>query len=344
MNCIQFNSESGKFEYKGRFIDFSDDVKQKYPSSREDNTAICHRVSFKLMANALINAANYYIVNYRSDDKQFLAKKTTDCILGIIMAVTGKFPNPLKNPEDSINNFLNLKDDKIENYQLYVKGLMDVLANPQKNNLNEISDVIPIVEGYLNWILEDLNNEEFNLKLRTASWNSSIRDAFDCFNVGTTKKEDGRVIFTLGEEDSKVMTILLNMTMSGGENFDESGVFIFTALLNKENPVLCQSSIEGKVSRDQRKTPNGSIRYWDGFKRSYAWLESEKDNPIAQRRKTKTSKTQIAARKSLRSITCSKTPKANSTKGKRSQTKKAVSEKRRNGMVAKRGTGKQRSL
>ena len=115
MNCIQFNSESGKFEYKGRFIDFSDDVKQKYSSSREDNTAICHRVSFKLMANALINAANYYIVNYRSDDKQFLAKKTTDCILGIIMAVTGKFPNPLKNPEDSIKNFSGLEDDKIEN-------------------------------------------------------------------------------------------------------------------------------------------------------------------------------------------------------------------------------------
>ncbi|MDE6686317.1 MAG: hypothetical protein K2K17_03260, partial [Lachnospiraceae bacterium] len=260
------------------------------------------------------------------------------------LELSGKFPNTLNIPEYSIIYFTGLEDDKIENYQLYVKGLMDVLANSQDNNLNEISDVIPIVEGYLNWILVNLNNEEFNLKLRTASWNSSIRDAFDCFDVGKTKKEDGKIIFTLGEEDSKVMTILLNMTMPGGGNFDESGVFIYTALLNKENAVLCQSYIDGKVPNDQRKTPNCSIRYWDGFKQSYVWLEKEKDNPIAQRRKTKTSKTQIAARKKLRSNTCSKNLKASSDKGKRSQTRKAVSEKRRNEMIAKRETGKQRSL
>lgn len=83
MNSIQFNGETKRFEYMGRYADFSQDILKKFPSSRKDNTAICHRVSFSFMATALVNALNYGMCIDSAEMAEFY-------VLGLILAVTGE--------------------------------------------------------------------------------------------------------------------------------------------------------------------------------------------------------------------------------------------------------------
>lgn len=260
---IEYDPNTKMFIYTGERSGFSHERRTNIPRKAFPRKALCHRVSYKLMANALINAVNYYVVNYDKLDQQVLAKITEVCIYGIIIAVTGKFQQPLEKSENLINHFLELDKNK---YQPCVEELMNALANLQKGNDKEISDVFPIAERCLNRILDNLNNEGFNLKVGNASWNSSIREAFDCFDDVGIEKKDGSVIVTLGERDSEVMTILLNMTMPGGDHFDKSELFVYTELLDTEETILCQSRRTDNLPEFPRKTPQCFIRYRDVFR------------------------------------------------------------------------------
>lgn len=255
MNSIQYNFDTGLFNYEGRFSEFSSEIRHNMQSSRKNNTAICHRVSFYLMAKALINAINFYIYNFKDykekNSLQYLTYETIYYILGIIIAVTGQFPEILdleRSIESMIgltDTFLELQDVQIEDYQTYVGKLKDILSNPPLNDTVEFRDVMLIAEGYLNRILDDLNNEEFNLRLGNASWNSSVSNALDCFEFVDACSNIKNPYFILGEDDSHVVTIMVNMTKPGGPSFKESELFIYTAKItaddSSEKIVLCQS-------------------------------------------------------------------------------------------------------
>ena len=79
-----------------------------------------------------------------------------------------------------------------------------------------------IVEVYLNRILDDLNNEEFNLRPGNASWNSSVSNALDCLEFAKPCLNNGEAHFMLGTKDSQVVPIMIHITKPGGDEFDES--------------------------------------------------------------------------------------------------------------------------
>lgn len=291
MNSIQYNFDTGLFNYEGRFSEFSSEIRHNMQSSRKNNTAICHRVSFYLMAKALINAINFYICNFEKcmaeNNLQYLTYETIYYILGIIMAVTGQFP-PSLDPERSIesmigltDSFLELQDVQIEDYQTYVGKLKDILSNPPLNDTVEFRDVMLIAEGYLNRILDDLNNEEFNLRLGNASWNSSVSNALDCFKLIAPCSDIKAPQFELGPVDSHVVTIMVNMTKPGGPKFEESELFIYTALIKAANgryqAVLCQSCRTESVKQCEDFKNNCTIIYTNPYDRQKYLFQENKE-------------------------------------------------------------------
>ena len=276
MSSIQYDFETNRFVYNGRFSDFSSEIANKLHSSRKNNTAICHRVSFYFIAKALINPLNFYICNLPTETPmETLAGETVCYIIGIILAVSGAFPDFLDLSNQFINSFLESNNEGLKNYQFYIKNLLSNLLQPPTRDVEEIGDFMLIAEGYLNRILEDLNNEEFNLKIGNASWNSSISNAFDCFEKKEACSGDK---FIIEGTDSQVLSILINMTKPGGDNFDVSELFIYTALIvneeGKELILLCQSCRTESVKECQEIDPYFPIIYKNPYDNEYHILQT----------------------------------------------------------------------
>lgn len=237
MNSIQYNWEEKEFQYMGRYSDFTQDIINKYPSSRKEHTAICHRVSFYLMAKGLINALNFYICNMTSGtsvNQEELTRETMFYILSMILAVSGKHQDIFNDDFQIVEEYYSIGDSEIERYQFALMKMEEVM-----NAIGDEEQLFPmmlVVEGLVNCILDDLNNEPYNLQLGNASWNSSLGNAFDAFKLA----ELGEQGFVIGDEDSKVISILRHGTKGGGPDFNESELCIFTAEW-KEEPFLYQS-------------------------------------------------------------------------------------------------------
>jgi hypothetical protein len=98
-------------------------------------------------------------------------------------------------------------------------------------NFGSEIDAMLIIEGLLNRILDNLNNEFHNLSLGNASWNSSLGNAFDPFAPVVSNGNEFIIIDDddNGADDGKVITILKHATLGGGQNYNESELFIYTA-------------------------------------------------------------------------------------------------------------------
>lgn len=220
-----------EFVYAGRF-DFYADTERKIQQVGE-NTDICHRVSFRLMADALINALNFFLsAIYRNAPRDAaLAGETIHYVRGIISAVAGIYPSFGENLAVGLKRVFEGK----EPYEFFLKIIEETL----KSDLDLLISMF-CVESCLNHILDLMNNEAYNLKRGDRSTNRSIGAAFDAFEVPEKREDLGGLL--LGSEDSKVATMLIHATKGGGVNFDESALHII--LVRDDNKeVFIQSSV-----------------------------------------------------------------------------------------------------
>lgn len=252
MNSIQYNITNGNFEYMGRYSDFTPETTRKFQSSRKEKTAICHRISFSLMCTGFINALNFYTSNLENvipNDYDGLIRETSFYIICEILAITGKHMeiffdiniNDIDKLAYNIKDiYINLDDPYITEYKNYISTLFEILEAGFNGEM-EFKRSMFAIEAIINRILDNLNNEEFNLHIGQASWNSSIGDAMDP-SEPATKVNNGES-FILGDIDSKVITLFKRGTKGGGEYFNESSLFIYVAA-NDDGPFIYQSCSE----------------------------------------------------------------------------------------------------
>jgi hypothetical protein len=252
MNSMQFNiDENGvSFQYAGRNVRkiLSGDVviDKDFGNIKQD---ICHRVSYKLMAGALINAMNFFVANEWSYG---LVNETMLCIEGIIVAVTGK----------EYEKFLEkIKESDVQLDLGIYNSALERLSGILENKINE--DDINVILNIINSILDSLSNEPYNLKEGNASWDASIGSGFDPFEVVNFDKDEK--CFLIKGEDAKVLTVLIHGTKGSGPNFDQSGVYFYTALLDGRPYIYQSSTVEHFVHADKMQEANIPIFYFDGI-------------------------------------------------------------------------------
>lgn len=244
MNSIQYNITNGNFEYMGRYSDFTPETTRKFQSSRKEKTAICHRISFSLMCTGFINALNFYTSNLENGRHDLpLIQDTLLYIICEILAITGKHMDLFFNngfDADIIDMYISLDDPYITEYKNYISTLFEILEAGFNGEMEAKRSMFAI-EAIINRILDNLNNEEFNLHIGQASWNSSIGDAMDPSEPATNVNNGES--FILGDIDSKVITLFKHGTKGGGEYFNESSLFIYVAA-NGAVPFIYQSCSE----------------------------------------------------------------------------------------------------
>jgi hypothetical protein len=209
------------------------------------------------MADALINAMNFFLANTQCPD---LVAETMLYVEGIIVAVTGK----------DYNIFL----EKTQNFNIQLdlgkyNGALESLRNILENEITgeSINDIVHII----NIILDNLNNESYNLKVGNASWNASIGSGFDPFDE---VEYDGEV-FLIKWEDARVLTALLHGTKGSGPNFDQSGVYFYTALLDGRPYIYQSSTVEHFVHANELKETDIPICYFDGIENRYIKIQGD---------------------------------------------------------------------
>lgn len=263
MNSIQYDLFGGNFCYMGRHSEFTPETERRFVQ-RDQGTAICHRVSFYLMAMGLKNALNYFIKNPECLDGNTLAKSSCSYMIGMILAVTGKMNGLSENRINMLDHFMGIRDEILEKYKPMlgeIFGILKFLGEPSVTE-EQMRWLMLSAEGYINRILDNLNNEPNNLRLGKASWNASIGSAFDIF--GKYEMEEGK--FMLSEEDSKVITLLKHTTLGGGENFDRSLLYIYTAEWESET-FLYNSRLEIPLSAIEPEESETPILYYDYIER-----------------------------------------------------------------------------
>lgn len=277
MCSIKYDFEKQKFVYiPNQRSDFSKETKDEFKDDRESNQDICHRVSYKVMACALVNAANYYLsksskLESEDPDSQNQLQDIIGYSLwgvdGIIRAVTGLIPEPNEEGGDLGDYEQNIYDLELSFESIFKENKENNKEENEEENGEENKEKIPVgiqeVENNLNDILDKLNNERFNLQLGDSSKNRSIGSAFDCFGEVSYDDEDGT--FTLGETDSKVLSYVIHKTFGGGDDFDESEVFIYTTLTDEGDPILCRSSGTDEFPEDREETPDCVVRFKDEY-------------------------------------------------------------------------------
>lgn len=255
MPSIKYNPKTHRYIYiPNQRSDFSNETKEAFKKERKPNQDICHRVSYKVMACALVNAANFYLsqssyLKSRYSVLRRIIRHSLKGVEGIIRAVSGAFP-----------------EDDTEQWRLnkYARNVHDLRVSFGKISKGK-KEGIQEVAYNLNDILDKLNNERFNLQLGDSSKNRSIGSAFDCFEDVSVKIEGRKKIFTLGETDSRVLSYVIHKTFGGGDNFDESEVFIYTTLIDEGDPILCRSSGTDEFPEDRRETPDCVVRFRDEY-------------------------------------------------------------------------------
>lgn len=272
-NSIVYNAN--RFEYSGTRFRFSQETLDFFRSSTSEGMDICHRVSYKLMADALVNAANFYLDYYQKSgeaniagetkrqesEEADIARETTNYILGIICAVRGKMPTSMDFTDKTIDELILSKE--LEGYREDIKKLRELFAVDPRGT----SDQNVEITERLNGILYKLNNEKNNLREGSSSWNSSIGSAFDCFGTVALMvyNQQGEEAFVLGEKDSEVLTLLLHMTKPGGKNYNESGLYIYTAESKNHEGILYQSTQSGRARTSEMSTLNCPIIYYNKY-------------------------------------------------------------------------------
>lgn len=260
---------SGRFVYAKARFDFSKATREYFAGSRSGDEAICHRVSFKLMADAFINAANFYIANYQNPGDFDVAGETTCYILGIIMAVTGKFPKSMELSDDFINNFIYSQEPELKEYQTHVNSLLKLFRENKDLGPQEDPKIFAEITKHLNSILDSLNNEKYNLRLGDASLNSSIGSAFDCSGGVRYVDIQGKKVFLLSEEDSKVLTLLINMTKPGGKNLTDSSLVLYTGSRKDGEAALYRSTGISKLKNAETLSLDIPIIYYNKYDQKF---------------------------------------------------------------------------
>lgn len=260
---------SDRFVYAKARFGFSKAAREYFAGSRSGGEAICHRVSFRLMADALINAANFYIANYQNPGDFDVAGETTCYILGIIMAVTGKFPKSMELSDGFINNFIYSQDPELKEYQTHVNSLLKLFRENKDLGPKEDQEIFTEITKHLNSILNSLNNEKYNLRLGDASLNSSIGSAFDCSGGVRYIDIQGKKVFLLSDEDSEVLTLLINMTKPGGKNLTDSGLFLYTGSRKDGEAALYRSTGISKLKNAETLSLDIPIIYYNKYDQKF---------------------------------------------------------------------------
>lgn len=263
MNSIQFDQISGKFIYMGRYSDFTPEIREMF-AQRTKGQAICHRVSFWLMAQGLINPLNYFLQNPGQFDSDTLAKLSCSYIVGMILAVTGESDCFRDDPKDMLQCFFDLENDLLEKYKGNLNEIFQIMEYVKENNImeEELSWLMLSMEGEINRILDHLNNEPYNLQLGDKSWNSSLGSALDIFEDYVVEEGGFRIS---NHEDSKVITLLKHTTLGGGDNFDISSLYIYTAKW-KEKIFIYNSRLNMPLRSITIEESNIPILYYDYIK------------------------------------------------------------------------------
>ncbi|MBP3459985.1 MAG: hypothetical protein J6K58_12315 [Lachnospiraceae bacterium] len=259
MNSIQYDFYGKKFCYMGRHSEFTPEIKRRF-EQRDKGTAICHRISFYLMSMGLQNALNYFIKNPECLDGNTLAKSSCSYMIGMILAVTGKINGLSDERINMLDHFMGIRDDILDKYKPLMGEMFGVLKFLGEQSITEeqVHWLMLGVEGYVNRILDYLNNEPYNLRLGMASWNASIGSAFDIFENYETEEDQ----FRLSEGDSKVITLLKHTTLGGGENFDKSYLYIYTAEWQSQT-FIYNSRLDIPLSAIEPEESEKPILYFD---------------------------------------------------------------------------------
>lgn len=264
MKGIKLQQQGDKFwfVYAGRFDFHADTI--KYFQERGKDTDICHRVSFKVMASALINALNFFLANVyagtpRSEE---LAGETIHYVRGIISAVVGVYPNNTKG-KSWVEELRDLFDTD-NPYRPYLIFIEDMLRKD-----GDLMQIMLCVESCLNHILDLMNNEKYNLKRGDRSTNRSIGEGFDAFDNLSICYEG----FILGPNDSNVMTMLVEATKGGGSNFDQSGVFVYTS---EENGLFVYESSIGALKPEMEKATIQEVYYFNYIQGQFVQMQADR--------------------------------------------------------------------
>lgn len=263
MNNIQFDLNEKRFIYMGRYSDFTPEIKKNF-EQRSKGKAICHRVSFYLMASGLLNAMNWFLKNPEGLAGEVRAKNSCSYVIGMILAVTGRIDCFCEERGNMTDRFFAAEDAVLAKYKGGINEICRMLTFVAEQEVTEelLDWMMVSVEGYLNRVLDLLNNEPYNLKLGNASWNSSIGSAFDIFEGYTVEDDRFQLSYY---EDSKVITLLKNATLGGGENFDQSALYLYTAVWEGKTFIYC-SGLEMPLRSMVIAESDKPVMYYDYVK------------------------------------------------------------------------------
>lgn len=153
--------------YTGRRNDFSTTVKAHFRDEMEENSDICHRVSYKFMADAITNAVNYVInwaqtvdIEYRNKgNKAIILEELKFYLEGIILA-TSLSDDDLKAISDSeaikveeIDDISEMKEKFEEIIQVFcdesAEEIFSMILAQIENIKADINYLSPLVSGTL---------------------------------------------------------------------------------------------------------------------------------------------------------------------------------------------------
>lgn len=300
MSSINYESGRGFFN-TGERRDFHSGTRRALACGEDQN--ICHRVSYKFMTEALVNAANFFWYNanrcWEEQDAfnymNLVKQETMYYIMGIIMGVSmdqkeqsclinecnQNVPEILKNESEDLDTqihyFANqqfltiLKQRKDKTYLTYYITIQEVLEAiiGEVTKEDDEKDVESIEESWskLKDLLENLsdclNNDQNNLFLGNQHWNKSIGECFDSMEPVIDLGE-GRL--QLNDFDSLVFSILVESTKGGGENFDESGLSIYAGIDQNGKMVLYSSTHDEKLPNIKIMQDEIIIVYFNFFR------------------------------------------------------------------------------
>lgn len=246
MNSIDF--ENGEFVVKGRYCDFTREIKRKFTKDKD----ISHGISFYCMSHSLVNAMNFFKYSFNIDE-------TLKFILGTILAIKR----------------IEFGKDIEEKYNIYIRKLNIIMELISENESEENREMLyEHSVYYINKILELLYNEEENLHSGNPSWNQSLGGAFDPLEYEFNElKEKFKLT---NKKDGIAITNLLYYTIGKCDEFaSENGLFFYTGILEGER-ILYTSNTEKSFSKvEEFSTCTNSIEYYNYLEDSFLTIEIE---------------------------------------------------------------------
>lgn len=290
--------------YTGKRNDFESSLKAHFRVVKGQNSDICHRVSYKFMADAITNAINYVInwaqtvdIEYRSEEnKAIILEEMMFYLEGIILATTlsdAQLKEIAELENTVVEDIKNINEKKAK----FEEIIQTFCKMPAEEIFSRITNIMDCMSIYINaiWnekveeidnlgcslsdLLEDLlcrqNNSISNLFLGSSNWNRSIGECFDpkygVITCSEKYEKEGRSYYigVLNASDSAVFSILADGTKPGGREFNESELSVWAGVDKNEEIILYSSSQKGLLPAVDQLKDNVIIVYYNCFRRLF---------------------------------------------------------------------------